>query len=270
MSGSDLAAKMLAFAMSQRGKPYSLSDTTGPNSYDCAGLVWAAAKHAGIDMPASDTVYPGSTLDFFGKYPGVSLVKNESQLRPGDIIFFGNTGAGSGEASVPASVDGGWSGQIGHVGIVLTKSTYVSAFGPPVDVRPFDSPFAVGIRLPGGAASAGSTSSSSSTSTGTVSSGPATTETSWWGAATGPDSPLYPISQAGNILKDITGTASSVGDVAVAIKGIAVSVGTLSHWLSWVFAPSNWVRIVAFVIGASLLLMGLIYLTKSAMVPING
>jgi len=109
----------------------------------------------------------------------------------------------------------------------------------------------------------GSGPASTSTSTSTSANANATTTADWWGQA-GEFSPLNPISSAGSILKDISGTASGIGDVAVAIKGLAVSIGTITHWLSWVFAPANWVRVGAFVAGAILLISGLIILINAA------
>ncbi|MGW1563340.1 NlpC/P60 family protein [Streptomyces sp. NPDC002144] len=70
------AAKALAFARAQIGKPY-VWGATGPGSYDCSGLTQAAWKAAGVDLPRTtyDQVNAGTT---------VSL----ADARPGDLIFF--------------------------------------------------------------------------------------------------------------------------------------------------------------------------------------
>ncbi|MEV1026552.1 NlpC/P60 family protein [Streptomyces sp. NPDC050264] len=70
------AAKALAFAKSQEGKPY-VWGATGPDSYDCSGLTQAAWKAAGISLPRTtwDQVEVGTT---------VSL----SDIQPGDLVFF--------------------------------------------------------------------------------------------------------------------------------------------------------------------------------------
>jgi cell wall-associated NlpC family hydrolase len=70
------AAKALAFARSQIGKPY-VWGATGPESYDCSGLTQAAWKAAGVDIPrvTYDQVNAGTT---------VSL----SNAQPGDLVFF--------------------------------------------------------------------------------------------------------------------------------------------------------------------------------------
>jgi len=70
------AAKALAFARAQIGKPY-VWGATGPGSYDCSGLTQAAWKAAGVDLPrvTYDQVNAGTT---------VSL----ADAQPGDLVFF--------------------------------------------------------------------------------------------------------------------------------------------------------------------------------------
>jgi cell wall-associated NlpC family hydrolase len=70
------AAKALAFARAQVGKPY-VWGATGPDSYDCSGLTQAAWKAAGVTLPrvTYDQVNAGTT---------VSL----ADAQPGDLVFF--------------------------------------------------------------------------------------------------------------------------------------------------------------------------------------
>ncbi|TCR25120.1 C40 family peptidase [Streptomyces sp. BK205] len=70
------AAKALAFARAQIGKPY-VWGATGPGSYDCSGLTQAAWKAAGVTLPrvTYDQVDAGTT---------VSL----ADAQPGDLVFF--------------------------------------------------------------------------------------------------------------------------------------------------------------------------------------
>ncbi|MGW0819780.1 NlpC/P60 family protein [Streptomyces sp. NPDC002845] len=70
------AAKALAFARAQIGKPY-VWGATGPDSYDCSGLTQATWKAAGVDLPRTtwDQVKAGTT---------VSL----ADITPGDLVFF--------------------------------------------------------------------------------------------------------------------------------------------------------------------------------------
>jgi cell wall-associated NlpC family hydrolase len=70
------AAKAIAFAKAQLGKPY-LYGGTGPDAYDCSGLVQAAWAAAGVHIPR--------TSEDQWKYlrhvpPG--------QLQPGDLLFY--------------------------------------------------------------------------------------------------------------------------------------------------------------------------------------
>ncbi|OKI09946.1 glycoside hydrolase [Streptomyces sp. CB02923] len=70
------AAKALAFARAQMGKPY-VWGATGPNSYDCSGLTQAAWKSAGVSLPRTtwDQVKTGDRVA-------------TKDLKPGDLVFF--------------------------------------------------------------------------------------------------------------------------------------------------------------------------------------
>ncbi|MEU1408211.1 NlpC/P60 family protein [Streptomyces sp. NPDC005728] len=70
------AAKALAFARAQIGKPY-VWGATGPGSYDCSGLTQAAWKAAGVSLPRTtyDQVSAGTTVPL-------------TDARPGDLVFF--------------------------------------------------------------------------------------------------------------------------------------------------------------------------------------
>jgi cell wall-associated NlpC family hydrolase len=70
------AAKAIAFARDQIGKPY-VWGATGPNSYDCSGLTQAAWKAAGVSLPRTtwDQVEVGTRVA-------------TEDLQPGDLVFF--------------------------------------------------------------------------------------------------------------------------------------------------------------------------------------
>ncbi|MEV7399480.1 NlpC/P60 family protein [Streptomyces sp. NPDC091267] len=70
------AAKVLAFARAQLGKPY-VWGATGPSSYDCSGLTQAAWKAAGVTIPRTtwDQVEVGTRIA-------------TADLQPGDLVFF--------------------------------------------------------------------------------------------------------------------------------------------------------------------------------------
>ncbi|MFD4561370.1 NlpC/P60 family protein [Streptomyces sp. NPDC058469] len=70
------AAKAIAFARAQVGKPY-VWGATGPGSYDCSGLTQAAWKTAGVTLPrvTTDQVNAGTTVPL-------------ADAQPGDLVFF--------------------------------------------------------------------------------------------------------------------------------------------------------------------------------------
>ncbi|MFJ4905659.1 C40 family peptidase [Streptomyces sp. NPDC093249] len=86
------AAAIVAFARAQIGDSYVMGGT-GPNSWDCSGLVQAAYRQAGIDLPriSGDQSSMGTS---------VSL----SNLQPGDILYWGSR---SGSYHVAVYVGGG-------------------------------------------------------------------------------------------------------------------------------------------------------------------
>jgi peptidoglycan DL-endopeptidase CwlO len=102
-SYSTKAAKVLAFAREQIGKPY-VWGATGPDSYDCSGLTQAAWKAAGVSLPRTtyDQVNAGTT---------VSL----TDAQPGDLIFFYD--------------------DISHVGIYIGNGMMIHAPKPGAYVR---------------------------------------------------------------------------------------------------------------------------------------
>lgn len=87
-------ATAISYALAQVGKPY-IWGGTGPQGYDCSGLVMMAYRAGGIDIPrtTAQQVYIGT--------PVYSL----SQLRPGDLLF---TPGADGTAAHP-----------GHVGMFI-------------------------------------------------------------------------------------------------------------------------------------------------------
>ncbi len=73
-------ATVLAFVKAQLGKAYVMG-ATGPDAYDCSGLVQAAYRTIGVDLPrVSEAQSTAGTQ--------VSL----SDLRPGDILYWGSAG----------------------------------------------------------------------------------------------------------------------------------------------------------------------------------
>ncbi|HSN43065.1 MAG TPA: C40 family peptidase, partial [Propionibacteriaceae bacterium] len=115
---SDMAAKVIAFAKAQIGKPY-VYGAAGPDAYDCSGLTMSAFRTVGISLPRTS-----SQQYLVGRR--VTL----SQLQPGDLVFF----------YTPVS----------HVGIYLGSGKIVHASNPRTDILIGDlasMPFVGGVRM---------------------------------------------------------------------------------------------------------------------------
>ena len=102
-------AAVIAFARQQIGKPY-LWGGTGPDAFDCSGLVMMAYRAAGVDIPR--------TADLQWLWgPRVSPGHEE----PGDLVFF----AGSdGTTTSP-----------GHVGLVIGHDLMIEAYATGFPIR---------------------------------------------------------------------------------------------------------------------------------------
>lgn len=70
------AARAVAFALKQVGKPY-IYGATGPHAYDCSGLTQAAWRAAGVSIPRTS----GAQL------AGLTRV-SPSSVRPGDLVIY--------------------------------------------------------------------------------------------------------------------------------------------------------------------------------------
>ncbi len=112
------AAAAVAYAYRKLGSPY-VWGATGPNAFDCSGLVQAAYRAAGVSLPR--TTY--AQIDAGRRV-------SRSELRPGDLVFF-------------------YSG-ISHVGIYVGNGQMIHApnTSAPVRVDPVDQmPFAGAARV---------------------------------------------------------------------------------------------------------------------------
>jgi cell wall-associated NlpC family hydrolase len=73
------AARAVAFALGQRGKPYRWG-AEGPGAYDCSGLTWAAWRAAGVTIPRTAA----------GQLAGLRRVRG--RLQPGDLVIYASRG----------------------------------------------------------------------------------------------------------------------------------------------------------------------------------
>ncbi|HEX9063830.1 MAG TPA: bifunctional lytic transglycosylase/C40 family peptidase [Streptosporangiaceae bacterium] len=124
LTSSSYASGAIAYARAQIGKPY-LWGGTGPDAFDCSGLVMMAYRSVGIDIPRTS-----EQQWLWG--PRVS----PSQVEPGDLVFF----AGS-DGTVTAP---------GHVGIVIGHGLMIDApfQGQLVRIEPYTNSGAVGFTRP--------------------------------------------------------------------------------------------------------------------------
>lgn len=74
--GSGRAQQAVSYAIAQVGKGYVMG-TTGPSTFDCSGLMYAAYKQVGISLPRT------SQAQFSA---GTSVSKGD--LQPGDLVFY--------------------------------------------------------------------------------------------------------------------------------------------------------------------------------------
>jgi cell wall-associated NlpC family hydrolase len=114
----------ITFAEAQLGKPY-LWGGTGPDAFDCSGLVMSAYRAAGLNIPRTS-----EEQWLFG--PRIP----ESQAEPGDLVFF----AGSdGTRASP-----------GHVGMVIGGGKMVEAYatGFPIRIATYTDRDPVGFTRP--------------------------------------------------------------------------------------------------------------------------
>lgn len=109
VTASNAASTAIAFAEQQLGKPY-LWGGTGPDAYDCSGLVMEAYRAAGIDIPRTS-----EQQWLWG--PQVS----PGQVEPGDLVFF-------------AGADGTQTSP-GHVGLVIGGGMMIEAYATGFPIR---------------------------------------------------------------------------------------------------------------------------------------
>jgi peptidoglycan DL-endopeptidase CwlO len=121
---SQLVATAISYAEQQLGKPY-LWGGTGPDAFDCSGLVMMAYRTAGINLERTSQAQWATGV----KVPA-------AQVQPGDLVFF----AGSdGTVTDP-----------GHVGLVIGDGKMVEAYatGFPIRVSSYLNRGAIGFTRP--------------------------------------------------------------------------------------------------------------------------
>jgi cell wall-associated NlpC family hydrolase len=119
-----VVAAAITFARAQLGKPY-LWGGTGPDAFDCSGLVMMAYRAAGVDIPRTSEQQ-------WSWGPRVA----PGHEQPGDLVFFAGA---DGTATSP-----------GHVGMVIGNGLMVEAYaaGFPIRIAPYGGRGAIGFARP--------------------------------------------------------------------------------------------------------------------------
>jgi cell wall-associated NlpC family hydrolase len=106
--GSSLNYRLLSAIESRYGIPYRYG-STGPNTYDCSGLVWSVFQDAGIKFDRS------SAITYWNEFEPVT---GDERFKFGTLVFFNN---------------------LGHVGIVADeKGFYQASSSKGVTYSPFE------------------------------------------------------------------------------------------------------------------------------------
>jgi cell wall-associated NlpC family hydrolase len=137
---NQIVAAAIGYAEQQLGKPY-LWGGTGPDAFDCSGLVMMAYRAAGIDLARTS------------QQQWVTEVRiPASQVQAGDLVFF------AGSDGTPTSP--------GHVGLVIGGGKMIEAYatGFPIRVATYTDRDPVGFTRPGANPSASQLAAASATS----------------------------------------------------------------------------------------------------------
>ena len=109
MAPNQAVATVIAYAEEQLGKPYQWG-ATGPDAFDCSGLVMMAYRAAGIDIARTSQVQWTTEQQI-----------PAAQVQPGDLVFF------AGADGTPTSP--------GHVGLVIGNGQMIEAYATGVPIR---------------------------------------------------------------------------------------------------------------------------------------
>jgi len=121
---NQLVAAAIGYAEQQLGKPY-LFGGTGPDAFDCSGLVMMAYRSAGVNLERTSQQQWATEV----RIPA-------AQAQPGDLVFF------AGADGTPTSP--------GHVGLVIGGGKMIEAYatGFPIRVASYAGRGAIGFTRP--------------------------------------------------------------------------------------------------------------------------
>jgi cell wall-associated NlpC family hydrolase len=121
---SQVTATAISYAEQQLGKPY-LWGGTGPDAFDCSGLVMMAYRAAGISIARTSQAQWATEV----RVPA-------AQVQPGDLVFFAGA---DGTVTDP-----------GHVGMVIGNGKMIEAYatGFPIRVSSYQNRGGIGFTRP--------------------------------------------------------------------------------------------------------------------------
>jgi cell wall-associated NlpC family hydrolase len=128
---NQVVAAASGYAEAELGKPYQWG-ATGPDAFDCSGLVMMAYRAAGVDIERTSQNQWASEV----RVPA-------SQVEPGDLVFF------AGSDGTPTSP--------GHVGLVIGNGQMIEAYatGFPIRIASYTNRDPVGFTRPWAKAATG-------------------------------------------------------------------------------------------------------------------
>lgn len=118
VKGSGVGVRIAKAAMSKKGCRY-VWGASGPNTFDCSGLVWWAHNHCGIKFGRTDT----RGLSSKGTH-----ISSLSSAKAGDVLIFSSNGAFSGIHHTGIYIGGGKMVHAPHSGATVTTATVTSGY----------------------------------------------------------------------------------------------------------------------------------------------
>lgn len=110
------AQTLIDKAKSHQGAPYVFG-AAGPNKFDCSGLVYYSLNEAGVKVPRL-------TAEGYRRKYSDTAIKDRSQLKPGDLVFFHSANT----RGIPA-------GQATHIEIYLGNGMTMGTDSPKEGAR---------------------------------------------------------------------------------------------------------------------------------------
>jgi len=114
-SNAELRNAVVAYAMQFLGNPYVYGGTSLTNGTDCSGFTMSVYKHFGYSLNRSSSAQASN---------GIAVEVKESELLPGDLLFYSNNGTTIGHVTMYIG-----NGQVIHAstaktGIKISKWNY--------------------------------------------------------------------------------------------------------------------------------------------------